>query len=151
MTVVTIFRSIQIAAPAGVVFAAMTDWSHQSEWMPGTSVKGVRRNGQGKGGTIVARTSIGPFGFNDPMTITKWQPPHICVVTHTGKVIKGTGAFLVEPLSPSRSTFIWSEDIKVPFGYIGKIGWNLAKIPFGFGLSWSLRRFKAWVESSSIE
>lgn len=146
MTYYTISKKVRIDASAQEVFDAITNWPYQSMWMLGTSVKAVKNNGQGKGGAIIARTSIGPFGFNDPMTITEWRPPYECTVVHTGKVVQGGGSFLVEPIGPSTSTFIWSEDVKVPFGYIGKIGWNLAKIPFGFGVDWSLRRFKTLVE-----
>jgi hypothetical protein len=144
----TISRKVEVNASAAAVFDALTNWPEQSKWILGTSVKAVKQNGQGKGGTIIARTAVGPFGFNDPMTITVWEPPYRCDVIHTGKVVQGSGSFTVKRLGPSKSEFIWSEDAIVPFGFIGTIGWHIAKLPFGLGVSWSLRRFKTWVEKS---
>ena len=37
------------------------------------------------------------------MTITVWEPPRRAVVRHTGKVVRGSGAFEVEDLGPDRS------------------------------------------------
>ena len=49
-----------------------------------------------------------PFS-TDTMTITVWEPPHRAVVRHTGKVVKGSGAFEVEAVAPGRSRGVWSE------------------------------------------
>ena len=36
-----------------------------------------------------AVTAIGPVGFTDTMEIVEWDPPHRCVVRHTGRVVRG--------------------------------------------------------------
>ena len=145
MANVTLSCSIVISATPVQVFAAMTDWPRQNEWMVGTTVTAVKHNGQDVGGSIAARTALGPLGFTDPMTITEWQPPFRCAVVHTGGVVKGTGLFLVEA-EGDQSRFTWSEVIVLPFGRLGHFGWKLAKPVACFGLSWSLRRFKRWTE-----
>ena len=75
MSTVMLSRLVTVNASADTVFSSITDWSRQSEWMIGTTVKGADQLGLGVGGTILARTSIGILGFNDPMTITQWAPP----------------------------------------------------------------------------
>ena len=145
-----ISRTVHINAPIENVFSALIDWQNQSKWIFATKVKAMKNDGKGIGGTILARTAIGPFGFNDPMTITKWQPPYRCDVLHTGCVVKGTGAFIVEAISSDVSIFTWAEETIVPLGVFGRIGWQVVKFPAGSALSWSLRRFKKWVESSSL-
>ena len=146
MSSVHVSRSIKIASQPETVFAAMTDWAWQSDWMLGTSVKAGNKNGVGVGGTIIARTSFGPFGFMDPMTITQWQPPLRCAVLHTGRIVHGSGLFEVEAIDDTSSRFCWSEEIILPFGIFGHLGWLIVKGPFILVLSWSLRRFKHWVE-----
>jgi hypothetical protein len=146
MNVVLLSRSVGIAAPADVIFAAMTNWSRQSEWMIGTSVAALTQEGLGVGGTLAARTRIGPLSFLDPMTITEWQPPKRCAVLHTGRIVRGSGVFAVRTISEEMSEFTWLENVEVPFGIIGRAGWVLIKQPIGFGLSLSLKRFKHWVE-----
>ena len=149
MASVLLSRSVTINAPPATVFAAMTDWPRQNEWMVGTIVKAGLHGGQGVSGTIAARTALGPFGFTDPMTITDWQPPHRCAVTHTGRIVCGSGVFLVEPIgdeSTHQTRFTWSETVQLPFGWLGRLGWMVAQPAVGLGLNWSLRRFKRWVE-----
>ena len=148
MTTTTLTRTIIIKAAPETVFRAMTDWSRQNEWMVGTTVTAGQHDGQGVAATIAARTALGPFGFTDPMTITEWQPPYRCAVQHTGRIVRGSGLFLVETTTEA-SRFSWSEVIELPFGWFWRFGWTLVKPFAGFGLSWSLRRFKRWTEQRS--
>ena len=59
--------------------------------MLGTSVWAVD-SGEGVNGRIAAFTGLFPksrkLGFIDCMTITKWEPPRVCDVLHTGKVAR---------------------------------------------------------------
>ena len=137
--------SVDIAASAERTWAAITDWPGQAEWILGTTVAVTRGDGAGVGSTIAARTGLGPAGFVDTMTITAWDPPRACGVLHTGRVVRGTGEFRVEPLGPDRSRFTWSEDLELPLGALGRAGWPVVRPLFVAGLRRSLARFAAWV------
>ncbi len=137
---------VDVAAAPTVVFEAMTDWDHQDAWMLGTTVRAAQREGRGVGGTIEAYSGRRPLGFLDTMTITAWDPPHRCAVTHTGRVVRGTGLFEVRDLGHGRSRFVWSEQLELPLGVLGRIGWVLLRPLFLGGVRLSLRRFARWTE-----
>jgi hypothetical protein len=69
---------------------------------------------EGVGTTIAAFTGIGKLGVMDHMVVTSWQPPHICDVLHTGKIIKGTGRFELVVIDAETTRFNWSEEILAP-------------------------------------
>jgi hypothetical protein len=138
---------VPVAAPAERVFAAATDWDHQGEWMLGTKVRGTDKGGVGVGGGISAFTGIGRLGFLDTMVITRWEPPVRCDVRHTGRVVRGTGVFEVRPTGPQSAEFVWSEDLVLPLGALGRVGWVLVRPGFVAGVRLSLKRFARWVEA----
>jgi hypothetical protein len=105
--------------------------------------------GRAEGESISAFTGIGRIGFLDTMTITVWEPPRRAVVRHTGKVVRGSGSFEVQPLGDRRSRVVWSEWVLLPFGPIGRLGWPIAKILVRGGLQLSLRRLARYVENGA--
>ncbi len=127
------------ADPVGV-FAAMTDWDRQHEWMLGTRVRAERNGGRGTGGGIAAFTGIGPLGFWDTMTITRWDEPRVVEVDHTGELVRGIGVFRVERAGPG-SRFVWREEVDLPLGRLGQLGWLVIKPLLAAGVALSLRRF----------
>lgn len=135
--------SVEVPAPPAAVWAAAVDWDRQHEWVLGTRVRAVAEGGRGAGARIEAFTGIGRLGFLDPMTITRWDPPRRCDVLHTGRVVRGTGTFAVAP-SRAGSRFTWREDVEVPLGALGRIGWLLVRPLVAAGVRRSLRRFAAW-------
>lgn len=137
---------VPVAAPAAEVFEAATDWEGQGEWMLGTRVRGTTQGGKGVGGGIAAFTGIGRIGFLDTMVITAWDPPHRCDVLHTGRVVRGTGAFVVRSITEQTSEFVWSEELVLPLGALGRAGWVLVRPAFAAGVRHSLKRFARWVE-----
>lgn len=137
----TIALSVEVDAPVERTWAAVTDWARQGEWMLGTTVTSA---GHGVGGTLAAFTGIRRLGFLDTMTITAWDPPRCCEVLHTGRLVRGTGSFGVRPLGGGRSAFDWREDLDLPLGRVGRLGWPVVRPLFVAGVRRSLTRFASW-------
>ena len=139
---------IDVAAPPERVWAALTAWTRQGEWMVATDVRTVGGPAQGVGGRLAARTGL-PLpggrhvGLLDTMVITKWDPPRMVVVQHTGRLVRGPGIFELEPREDGTS-FLWTERLYLPYGLLGQVGWLLVK-PFALlGIRLSLGRFAAF-------
>jgi hypothetical protein len=138
---------VVIDAPPEAVWAAVTDWPRQSEWMLGTVVRSTDLDGVGVGGGLEAFTGVGRLGFLDTMVITEWDPPRRCVVLHTGKVVKGLGIFEVVALPGGRSRFVWAEELDVPLGVLGRAGWPIVRPGFAWGVRRSLQKLARDVEA----
>jgi hypothetical protein len=130
-------------------WAAIADWESQGNWMLQTKVWVTSQIREGAGTSISAFT--GPFykfypkfsslGLLDTMVVTKWQPPEICDVVHTGKVLKGTGSFALSPINSTSTKFNWSETIecsRIKFLAIAPFLWVGVRISLA-RLSTSLR------------
>ncbi len=109
-----IAMSLMIDAPIEKVWEALADWESQGDWMLQTTVEVTSDIREGVGTSIAAFTGVGKLGIMDHMTVTSWNPPHVCDVVHTGKIIKGTGRFELTALSAQSTRFDWSEEILVP-------------------------------------
>lgn len=136
--------SIDLPLAPQSAWDAVMDWNGQSAWMLLTRVWATDNDGQGVGGGVVARTSVGPVGFTDDMVITHWDPPNECTVKHLGTVVRGTGTFAVRP-TPTGSTFVWSEDVIPPLGRLGSTAWPLIRPAFELMMRSSLKRLAAVV------
>ena len=136
---------VVVEAPVEQTWAAAVDWDRQDEWMLGTRVRGTAQDGVGVGGGIEAFTGVGRLGFLDTMEITAWEPPYRCAVLHTGRVVRGTGLFEVRELGEDRSVFVWSEQLELPLGALGRLGWPVVRPLFLAGVRRSLDRFALWV------
>jgi uncharacterized protein YndB with AHSA1/START domain len=137
--------TVDVEAPPHQVWRALADWSRQGEWMLLTDVAPVDGDAEGVGGQVRAVTGLRlggrRLGVVDPFVVTHWDPPHRIDVRHTGTVVRGTGTFVVEPrLAGSR--FVWSEQLDLPLGALGRLGWPLVKPLFTFGVKLSLSRFR---------
>lgn len=137
--------SVDVDASPQAVWSALTDWSRQGEWMLATRVWPTDHDGQDVGGGLAARTGFGPFAVLDTMTITTWEPPRRCLVRHTGRLIRGAGAFEVAELPGGRSRFTWVEWLDLPLGRLGELGFLVLRPVLAAGLRLSLRRFAVWV------
>ena len=142
--------TVAVNAPAQKVWDAITNWEAQSQWMLGTKVWPVDGDGTGVGGKIEAFTGIWRIGFLDTMEITIWEAPARCEVLHTGRVVRGTGTFEVISISPTSSNFVWSEDLDLPLGILGKVGFTLLRPGFVFGVRKSLEKFARLVEQGAL-
>lgn len=139
---------IEVEATPEQVWAALTDWERQGEWMLATDVETVGGPAQERHGRLVARTGLPllsgrHLGLLDTMIITVWEPPHRVEVQHTGRLLRGPGIFVIEPRGPY-ATFIWTERFYLPLGYLGELGWFLTRPLVTFGVRRSLRRFAAF-------
>ena len=102
------------------------------------------------GAQLEAFTGAGRAGFLDTMTVSVWDPPHAVEVTHTGRVVRGTGRFDVVALGPERSRLVWSEHLTMPLGALGRAGWLVLRPVFGKGVERSLAHFAALVEAGEL-
>lgn len=134
-----------IGVPAERAWAAIADWESQGAWMVATRVTG---RAAGVGGTLAGWTGVGPIGFLDTMTITEWEPPHRCVVLHTGRVVRGTGGFDVTPRGADGCRVTWWERVELPFGAVGRAGWLVAEPLTRVFFASSLRRLKRILEAA---
>jgi carbon monoxide dehydrogenase subunit G len=145
---------VDVDASPAKVFEALTDWVHQGEWMPGTHVRVTKGGGDAVGDEILARTALSTgrlrrAGFDDPMRITRWEPGVRCDVLHLGRVVRGTGAFLVEAKAGGGARFNWVEWVDPPLGRFGELGLRLARKPTELALGIALRRFARWAGARS--
>lgn len=132
--------TIDVDVPAQALWDAVIDWPGQGRWILLTHVRVTSGTGEAVGDEVAAVTGIGPLAFTDTMRITRFEPPEVCDVEHTGRVVRGTGVFRVDPLSVDRSRFTWTEDVIVPFGALGRLVWPVAKQGVALGVRLSLRR-----------
>ena len=146
----TLVLSVDVDAPVEQTWAAAVDWAGQSAWMLGTVVEPTAQGGRGVGGGIAAFSGVRlgrlRLGVRDTMVIERWDPPRVCVVRHTGRVVRGGGTFAVEP-RPGGSRFVWREDLDLPLGAVGQLGWRLLRPLFAAGVRLSLARFARWTEA----
>jgi uncharacterized protein YndB with AHSA1/START domain len=142
---------IDVDAPPEQVWAALTDWTRQGEWMLATDVRTVGGPAQRLHGRLAARTGL-PLpggrrvGVLDTMIITKWDPPRLVEVQHTGRIVRGPGTFEVLPRG-EHSTLVCTEVWYLPYGYLGVAGWFLSRRLVEWGLRRSLRRFATFART----
>ena len=138
---------IDVDAPPERVWAVLTDWESQGEWMVATDVQTVGGDAQRLHGRLAARTGL-PLpggrhvGVLDTMIITKWEPPRLVEVQHTGRIVRGPGTFEVLPRG-EHATLVCREVWYLPYGYLGVAGWALSRPLVVWGLRRSLLRFAA--------
>ncbi len=142
----TVSQSVEIAASPGQIWDAVVAWESQGSWMLLTRVEPAAQGGHGPGGGIVGLTGVGPLVVRDPMTITTWDPPTRLVMRHTGRLVRGSGAFETVDLGNGRSRFSWSEWLDLPLGPLGQVAWLAGGWAFKRAVLVSLRRFAAQVE-----
>ena len=142
---------IDVDASPEQVWATITDWERQGEWMLLTDVRTVDGPAQRLHGRLAARTGLPlpggrHLGVLDTMIITKWEPPRLVEVQHTGRIVRGPGAFEVVPRG-EHATLVCSETWYLPYGLLGRVGWALSRRLVVWGLRRSLQRFAVVAEA----
>jgi hypothetical protein len=105
--------SVDTSLPPAQAWARVVDWPRHGAHVPLTTVTASGAP-VGPGSVITARTGIGRFGFDDPMEIVAWDPPHDgepgrCRLEKRGSTVRGWAEITVVPrLSGSRVT--WCEE-----------------------------------------
>ncbi len=148
---------VVINAPPQVVWDEVTNWSGQSDWMLATRVQPVQSDndgsrpvdGRGLGGELEAWTGFGRLAIRDEMTVTTWQPPQLVIVEHTGKMVQGLGIFEVFALPENRSRFVWTEELGLPLGPAGRLGWFCVRPLVAVGLRRSLNLLRDSIEATN--
>lgn len=136
--------AVDVPASAEATWSVLTDWDHQHEWALLTRTRGVGpTRGHAVGEGIEAWTGLGPIGFFDTMVITSWQPPYLCEVRKTGRVVRGTAQFAVADRGPRRSRVAYRAQVDLPAGRLGTMAWPLVRVGIGTGFRLSLRRLAA--------
>lgn len=64
------------------------------------------------GSTVLARTSLGPFGFDDTMVVRELDARH-ARLEKTGRVVRGITAIEASPLPRGGSRVTWQQDLSV--------------------------------------
>ena len=144
-------EAVDVDAPPERVWAALTDWTRQGEWMLATDVRIVGGDPHAPGGRLAAVTGLRlpggrRVGVLDTLEITRWEPPHRVDVLHTGRVVRGPGIFEVRPRG-EHATLVWTEILDLPLGVLGRLGWPLVRPVVAAGFRFSLRRFAAYARN----
>lgn len=105
--------------PAAWAWERLTDWERHGGLIPFTTVTMLPGPTSGVGSGFNARTSIGPFHFDDPMVITFWQPPNgpeagICRIVKQGRAVTGWAVLTVTPgVVDGGAVVVWRESATV--------------------------------------
>lgn len=138
---VRVEASIELATDPDTAFAAVVDLPSQEKWIIATklyALEGAVSIPQ-VGSRMAAFTGLAGVGFLDTMVVTEYDPPWRWVTQHEGQFVQGVGIFEVEP-SALGCRFTWAEELDLPFGFIGRLGWPIVKPIAQLGLQASLRR-----------
>jgi uncharacterized protein YndB with AHSA1/START domain len=147
--VLEVTATVIVDAPAERVFAGLTAWERQGDWIPFTTVRVVEGDG-GEGSQLEAVTSVGPAVLRDEMRVTRVDPPYEVQVVHTGRVLRGPGVMRCTPLGADRTQVVWHEWFHLPGGLAGRLLGPVLWPGSKAGLTQALRRFARLVEGGEL-
>jgi hypothetical protein len=103
-------------APVDRLWQVVTDWAGHARFFPLTTVR-VESAEDGSdaalGVRLQATTRFGPVHFQDPMIVTRWDPPGErgrCELRKVGRVLGGRTVLEVEPVG-NGSRLRWTTDV----------------------------------------
>ncbi|OEU96317.1 Immediate-early protein 2 [Streptomyces oceani] len=126
------------ALPVGECWRRVTRWRRHADTVPFTRIIVRTRPPDARGTVFVARTALGPFGFDDPMEVVDWRPPTEagsapepdpgpaarartggaaegwCRLVKRGRVVTGWAEITVRTRAGG-SQVVWREDMRVRF------------------------------------
>ncbi|GAA0452681.1 SRPBCC family protein [Streptomyces sp. NPDC046215] len=104
--------------PVGEAWLRLTDWERHAAHVPLTRITVTTPPPSGAGTRFVARTGVGPAGFDDVMDVVRWEPPSEgggpgrCRLEKRGSVVTGWAEIEVRP-DGAGSRVVWREDLRV--------------------------------------
>jgi hypothetical protein len=141
--------TVLVDAPARRVFAALTAWERQSEWIPFTRVRVLSGDG-GEGSLIEAVTALGPAVLRDEMRVVRVDEPYEVRVVHLGRHLRGPGVLRCTPLGERCTQVVWHEWFHLPGGIAGRVAWPVLWPGSKIGLTQMLKRFARLVEIGQL-
>ncbi|MFF1422390.1 SRPBCC family protein [Streptomyces sp. NPDC058280] len=121
MTVFRIARSTPLSAEEA--WRRLTDWPAHADRVPLTRISVLTPGPTGVGTVFVARSALGPAGFDDPMEVVRWQPPAPGVPGHCrlekrGRAVTGWAEIHVRD-EDGVTRVRWEEDLR--FGRLPRL------------------------------
>ncbi|MEU2052611.1 SRPBCC family protein [Streptomyces bungoensis] len=109
-----------VPLPLDEAWRRLTDWPRHGDAVPLTRITVVTSTPTHEGTRFVARSGIGPLGFDDPMDVTLWRPPAdgepgLCRLEKRGRVMLGWAEIEVRPGPGGRARVVWREELSVRF------------------------------------
>ncbi|MEU9623972.1 MULTISPECIES: SRPBCC family protein [unclassified Streptomyces] len=103
--------------PAAECWRRVTDWERHAAQVPLTRITVPTGLPTGPGTVFVARTGVGPLGFDDPMEVVRWTPPAagragLCRLEKRGWLVRGRASIDVYP-TDCGSHVVWVEELSV--------------------------------------
>jgi len=118
------------SAPREVVWEVLTRWEEQPLWMlDAKEVHVTSPHREGEGVELRCPTNLLGFTVQDTMRVTGWDAGRYLEVTHTGRIITGTGAFELSDLREGGTRIGWWEEIDPPLGQVGELGARVLVLP----------------------
>ncbi|MFE1754259.1 SRPBCC family protein [Streptomyces anandii] len=125
----------------------LTRWQRHADAVPLTRVTVLTPEPAREGTRFVARTALGPLGFDDPMEVTVWRPPAggepgLCRLEKRGRVVLGWAEIEVRTGPGGRARVVWREELRVRFlpGLFDPVLAGAARSVFGRAVNRLLRR-----------
>ncbi len=111
---------MDISAPVERVWDVLVDWESQPRWMvDARSVTVLSPHRHGPDVRLRCLTGLRPpLVIADDMITTEWRQHRSIGVRHLGRLIRGYGAFDLEPI-PTGTRFVWWEEVRAPLGSLG--------------------------------
>jgi uncharacterized protein YndB with AHSA1/START domain len=125
---VLIETTATMPGPPEVVWALLTDWEHQDDWMlEASDFVVVSEQREGVGVEAEATVRIGGLKTRDRVRVAGWEPPKRLVIEHLGWV-GGRGELHLTPgLGVPTTHLYWKEELSPPLGFLGALGLSLFK------------------------
>lgn len=108
--------------PADEVWRRLTTWERHADVVPLTRITVRTPPPSGAGTVFVARTGLGPLGFDDVMEVVTWRPAAegggLCRLEKRASFVTGWAEIEVAPRAAAAgrtagSTVVWREDLRV--------------------------------------
>lgn len=132
-------------------FAALVDPAAQERWMIATRLYPVESSAPVPqvGSRVAAFTGVGGFGFLDTMRVAAYEPPDRWVVDKDGDLLRGVGIMQVTPTADG-CRVTWTNELTLPFGVLGRIGFLVGRPVAQAALGACLRRLGRLLRSGEL-